>query len=68
MDNVVSVLGEFLTNLTRVVGLVAWNLVAVQDGGQTCDVEGEDVEFASCGSQGGNACCKEKMKRPHRYC
>jgi hypothetical protein len=68
MDDIVSVLGEFLTDLTRVFGLVAWDVVAVQDGGQTCNIEREHVELASCGSQGWNARSEEKKKRPHCYC
>lgn len=68
MNHVVSVLGEFPANLPRVVGLVAGHVVAVQDGGESCDVQGEYVELAGGGSQGWNACGKDKMKGSHCYC
>lgn len=46
MDNVVAVLSEPLADHFGVLGLVAWDIIAVDDFGEAGDVEGEDVEGA----------------------
>lgn len=67
VDNVVAVLSEPLADHFGVLGLVAWDIIAVDDFGKAGDVEGEDVECAG-GSGESWAQQGHKSEGSHHVC
>ena len=50
MDYIMAILRKLRANGFRIGGLVAWDIIAVEDFRQSSDIEGQDVEMACGGS------------------
>ena len=55
MDDVVSVLCKVGTYHARIRGFVSRDIIAVEDGGESRNVHGEDIDGAAGGGRGGRA-------------